>query len=67
MEEKLLPVRELMDRLGLGRTTIYREMHRGGFPKPLKIGSSVRWRWSEVASWIEAQPRATGRGGQYTQ
>lgn len=46
---------------GFSKTTIYRLMKRGQFPKPAKrAGRSVRWRNSEVQQWVrnEWQPQA---------
>jgi prophage regulatory protein len=37
---------------GLGRSTIYRMMDAGTFPRPLQLGpNSVRWRTSHVVEW----------------
>lgn len=39
---------------GIGRSTIYRGMADGTFPKSIKLGSrSVGWIRSEVLSWVD--------------
>ena len=40
--------------LSRSRASIYRDINRGAFPKPVKIGSSSRWRVSELKAAIEA-------------
>ena len=63
-DERLLRRVEVEDRFGISRTKIYRLMREGRFPEPLKVGErSVRWRESEVTSWLESLPRATGETG----
>ena len=59
--DRLLRLSEVRTRTALGRSTIYRKMRDGSFPKPLKIGArAVRWRESEIEAWLAALPRATG-------
>ena len=39
---------------GLSRATIYRKLHSGGFPKPVRLGpNSVGWIAAEVDAWLE--------------
>lgn len=62
MNEKLLRFREVAERVGLSRTTIYRLMAVRRFPRPLKVTAQcVAWKESELAAWIEAQPRSESR------
>ena len=59
--DRLLRLSEVQTRTALGRSTIYRKMREGSFPKPLKIGArAVRWIESEIEAWKAACPRATG-------
>lgn len=40
-------------RVALGRSTIYRWMAEGKFPKPVQLGGySVAWAEDEVEAWI---------------
>lgn len=55
MKERLLKRREVEEITGFSRTTIYRLMAEGAFPRPLRIGeNSVRWRMSDLQKWMEA-------------
>ena len=56
---KLLTVDDITD-LGLGaRTTIWRRVKEGAFPKPLRLGNShsspLRWRLEDIEDWINKQ------------
>ena len=53
---RLLRLKEVQHRVGLGRSTIYRWMEDGKFPKPHLIGGySVRWLESDINGWITAK------------
>lgn len=49
---QFLRLKEVMARVGLRVTTIYRYMARGAFPKPRKFGRSSLWVTGEVNDWI---------------
>ena len=56
--ERLLRLREVKERTGLGSSTIYRYIQAGTFPAPVKIGGfTARWLESQVVAWINALPR----------
>ena len=53
MNDRLLRMPEVEQRVGLSNSTIYLKIAQGKFPKPIKVGSAaVRWRESEVNQWI---------------
>ena len=53
---RLIRLPEVMSRVGLGRSTIYRWMSEGKFPKPVQLGGhAVAWVEEEVEVWISAQ------------
>lgn len=65
-----------MNRVGLSKSTLYSRISAGTFPKPVTLGSSVRWVESEVEGWISERvserdhaaetggmPGGTGAGG----
>src|SRR3546814_17227601 len=42
-----------LHRVGLGRSTIYRWMSEGKFPRPVQLGGySVAWAESEIDGWV---------------
>jgi prophage regulatory protein len=45
-------LKEVMVRVGLRVTTIYRYVAIGGFPKPRKFGRASLWVTAEVNDWI---------------
>ena len=50
---RLIRLPEGQHRVGLGRSTIYRWMAEGKFPKPVQLGGySVAWAEDEVEAWI---------------
>ena len=53
-ECELLSVKELAKILSLSVRTVWRLRSAGKLPKPLTIGSSVRWIESEISAWIRA-------------
>ncbi len=61
--DRLLTRPEVEDRVRLTRSSIYRNMRKGLFPLPIRIGpKAVRWRESEIEQWLASQPRAAGDG-----
>ncbi|WP_339853313.1 helix-turn-helix transcriptional regulator [Roseovarius nubinhibens] len=60
MNERLLKRREVEEITGFSRTTIYRLMAEGVFPRPLRTGeNSVRWRQSDLQKWMNALPNTS--------
>ena len=53
MEEKLLTLKEVMDIVSFKQSAIYKFMKTKGFPKPVKIGKSSRWKLSDVNNWLK--------------
>jgi prophage regulatory protein len=50
---RLIRLPEVQHRVGLGRSTIYRWMAEGRFPKPVQLGGyAVAWAEEEIESWI---------------
>jgi prophage regulatory protein len=54
---KALRQPEVIARTRLSRTTLWRRIKVGDFPKPFPLGSgrAVGWLESEVSEWLEAQ------------
>ena len=54
MHNKLLRRRQVEEITGMSRSSIYRLMQDGQFPRPVKVGcAAVRWRESNItrAGW----------------
>ena len=50
---RLIRLPEVKHRVGLGRSTIYRWMAEGRFPKPVQLGGYVvAWPEDEIERWI---------------
>ena len=44
---------------GLSRSTIYKWMNEGSFPKPVKLGPrAVGWREADINDWLETRDTA---------
>jgi prophage regulatory protein len=57
MTTYILRLRDVILRTGLSRSTIYKYMSVGEFPKPLRLGSkAVGWRDSDIDEWIATRP-----------
>lgn len=58
-KERLLRLKEVIERTGIGRSTVYRKIEAGEFPEAYKLGSfAVRWKESEIDAWIAALKKA---------
>lgn len=53
---RIIRLKEVIDSTGLARSTIYKYMAEGNFPRPLSLGDRcVGWVDSEVRDWILAR------------
>lgn len=53
---RLIRLPEVKHRVGLGRSTIYRWIAEGRFPKPVQLGSyAVAWAEDELDRWVESR------------
>ena len=63
-KHRFIRLSEVMSRTGYGRTSIYRKMEDGSFPKILKLGGppkdpnefdsrAIEWIEEEVDQWVE--------------
>lgn len=52
MQDKLLTIHQVIEILGVSRSTIYRWQNKGDFPAARKIGlNTARWRLSDIEAW----------------
>ena len=65
-KHRFIRLNEVLSRTGFGRTSIYRKMEDGSFPKSLKLGGppkdpnefdsrAIAWLEAEVDQWIESR------------
>lgn len=60
---RLIKLAKVMDNTGLSRSTIYKYISEGSFPKPVSLGvRNVAWVESEVEDWILERIRARDDG-----
>lgn len=56
---RILRFKQVAALVGLGKSSIYRKVQEGTFPKPIKLGSARASGWisTEVYDWIDDQIR----------
>lgn len=50
---RLLSAKEVSKLVGFNVDWIYKKIAKGEFPKPIKIGRSSRWQYTEIMQWID--------------
>ena len=56
---RVLRQNQVIDRVGLSKSTMWRLIKAGRFPKPISLGPrAVGWLEDEIESWIASRPRA---------
>ncbi len=64
MHDRLLRRREVEKITAMSRSSIYRLMQEGEFPRPVRVGSAaVRWREGDITVWLESRPVARSEFG----
>jgi len=72
-KHRFIRLNEVLSRTGYGRTSIYRKMEDGDFPKSVKLGGppkdpnafdsrAIAWIEDEVDQWIESTIEERGLG-----
>ena len=57
--DRILRIRAVLDRTGLSRSTLYRKVKEGSFPKQVQIATRCTgWRESAVLHWMRAPSHA---------
>lgn len=60
--QRVLRRPEVENRTGLSRSSIYKFMAEGNFPKPFKLAPrAVGWRESDIDNWIKSRTTGDGR------
>lgn len=60
---KLLDVQGVATMLGCSTRHVYRLSDAGRMPRPLRLGSLVRWRRSDLDDWLAAGAPSCREGG----
>ena len=61
-ETRLLRIRDVLARVGIGRSVVYEVIRRGTFPAPHHPSPGVAvWRSDEIAAWIDRAAPRDGR------
>jgi prophage regulatory protein len=59
-DDRILDPQELLERIPLDRSTVYRMVQEGRFPPPIRLTAfRIGWRWSAILAWLaerEANP-----------
>jgi predicted DNA-binding transcriptional regulator AlpA len=57
LSDRLVDIKTVCFTLSRSRASIYRDINRGDFPKPIKLGGSSRWRVSDLNKAIGSDTR----------
>ena len=58
-EQKIFRLVEVISRVGLRKSQIYKMIRAGDFPRPAKLtGKAVGWHRHEIDEWLLTRPRA---------
>lgn len=58
---KLIRLTDVETMTGMARSTIYRRMKHGLFPRPLKVSiRHVAWREQDILDWLASLPTSQG-------
>ena len=57
-EHRILRIGKVSEMTGVRKSTIYKNVADGSFPKPIRLGArSVGWRLSDIVAWLQAPER----------
>ena len=48
----VLTIEQVMTKLGIGRTMVYKLINEDDFPRQIKVGRCSRWVESEIDTWL---------------
>lgn len=61
MNNKILRIKQVIERIKPSKTTIYRLISKNQFPKPINLSSSsVGWLEADINDWIQSKVEARG-------
>jgi prophage regulatory protein len=57
LKMQLLKLPRVIEKTGLGRSSIYAKVATGEFPAPVRLSArAIAWRADAVESWVESRP-----------
>ncbi len=60
MENRMLSAREVVARVGLHRSMIWKKVRAGTFPAPHELGENkIGWPEATITAWLDSRPRRT--------
>jgi prophage regulatory protein len=57
--DRFLRLQDVLYRIGISRSSVYKLMETGQFPAQIKIGYSSVWSERAIVAWMEAQVAAS--------
>lgn len=55
MAERLIRRPEVLNLTGMSKSTLYRHIAEGRFPRPVALGEqAVAWRLSDIQTWMDS-------------
>ena len=61
----LLQIKQVCEKIGVKKSTVYKWMDEQKFPRPLKLSPTcVRWREDDIANWLQGIEAPSGNGEQ---
>ena len=63
-DNRILRLSQVLERVSLSRSTLYKMIARGEFPRPVQLGQrSTGWLHEEVDAWLESRAHTQPRTG----
>lgn len=60
----VLRVKDLIQKLNISRSSLYKLIKEGKFPKPISLGArSVGWNSKTVDDWLDDRAKQANQGG----
>jgi prophage regulatory protein len=57
-DDRVLSTKELLARIPFNRSTIWKMVREGRFPKPIQLSPArIGWRWSAIVAWLDERER----------
>lgn len=56
---KMLRLPEVLERVGLSRSMVYKMMSEDRFPQVVKISKASRWTEQSIEDWLQARIQAS--------